>query len=459
MKKKFNVKTVVISGVVVVLMLYLVGVAVFWNKFGFRTYVNGDLVTLLTSDDVVLDVVNAKNSNTVVLLRRGDSKEIVPFSRLGIYYVVDNKLSVSESPFLWFTSIFHDTNYTLSTSLDYDYDTLVNGIFNLDCVSSDYVLPASDSYVSLQEDGTCTVVTEFSGTEIDIEKLTNVICESIQAGEFNINLEETGCYVNDLIRKQNLDYEVTTDSVESISLKLNDSTIVDVPADVISSSIYSLDNKAYIRYPLIYAYVKALVEKYNTVGMSRQFTTSDGDVIVLNPNKSDNYLGWDMDVLDTAIDVCNKLADGSASVVDATWSSKGVTFDDTSDIGSTYIEISIDKQHMWVYQNGDLLLDTDVTTGKDVDGMRTPTGLYHTLDWNTEYTMHGAYGTAFSHYFIRITSAGVGIHDSSWRSAYGSDYYKTDGSHGCINAPFDKVDLLYKSLISESKNMIPVIIY
>ena len=459
MKKKFNVKIVVISSFVVVVMLYLVGVAVFWNKFGFRTYVNGELVTLSTSDDVVLDVVNAKNSNTVVLLRRGGSKEIVPFSRLGIYYVVDDKLSVSESPFLWFTSFFHDTNYTLSTSLDYDYDTLVNGVSNLDCVSSDYVLPASDSYVSLQEDGTCTVVTEFSGTEIDIDKLTNVICESVQAGEFNINLEENGCYVNDLIRKQNLDYEVKTDVISSMSLKLNDSTIIDVPEDVINSIIYSLDDKQYIRYSLVYAYVQALAEKYDTVGTTRQFTTSSGDVITLNPSKSDNYLGWDMDIVDTAMDICSFLAEGSSSIVDAIWSSKGVIFDDSTDIGDTYIEISIDKQHMWVYHNGALLLDADVTTGKDVDGMRTPKGLYHTLDWNTEYTMHGSYGTAFSHYFIRVTSAGVGIHDSSWRSTYGSDYYKTDGSHGCINTPFDKVDLLYKSLVSESKSIIPVIIY
>lgn len=459
MRKKLNVKTILISCLFVLVMLYFVGVAVFWNKFGFRTYVNGDSVTLLTSDDVVLDVLNSKNANTVVLLRRGGSKETVPFSRLGIYYVINNNLSVSESPFLWFASVFHDTNYTLLTTLDYDYDKLVDGVSKLDCVSSDYVLPASDSYVSLQEDGTCTVVTEFSGTEINIDKLTNVICESVQAGEFSIDLEETGCYVNDLIRKQNLDYEVKTDVISSMSLKLNDDTIVDIPDDVINSSIYSLDDKRYIRYPLVYSYVKALAEKYNTVGMTRQFTTRDGDVISLKPSSSDNYLGWDMDIVDTAIDVCRSLADGSSSVVDATWSSKGVTFGDSTDIGDTYIEISIDKQHMWVYHNGDLLLDTDVTTGKDVDGMRTPTGLYHTLDWNTEYTMHGSYGTAFSHYFIRVTSAGVGIHDSSWRSTYGSDYYKTDGSHGCINTPFDKVDLLYKSLVSESKSIIPVIIY
>ena len=30
-----------------------------------------------------------------------------------------------------------------------------------------------------------------------------------------------------------------------------------------------------------------------------------------------------------------------------------------------------------------------------------------TMDWNTEYTMRGSYGTAFSHYFIRLTPTGI----------------------------------------------------
>ena len=38
---------------------------------------------------------------------------------------------------------------------------------------------------------------------------------------------------------------------------------------------------------------------------------------------------------------------------------------------------------------------------------------------------------------------GIGIHDASWRSKYGGEIYKTNGSHGCINTPYNEVSALY----------------
>ena len=29
----------------------------------------------------------------------------------------------------------------------------------------------------------------------------------------------------------------------------------------------------------------------------------------------------------------------------------------------------------------------------------------------------------------------VGLHDADWRSNFGGDIYKNNGSHGCINLP------------------------
>lgn len=37
----------------------------------------------------------------------------------------------------------------------------------------------------------------------------------------------------------------------------------------------------------------------------------------------------------------------------------------------------------------------------------------------------------------------IGIHDASWRKEFGGDIYLTDGSHGCINTPLEKVQELY----------------
>ena len=39
---------------------------------------------------------------------------------------------------------------------------------------------------------------------------------------------------------------------------------------------------------------------------------------------------------------------------------------------------------------------------------------------------------------------GVGIHDASWRDEYGGDIYISNGSHGCINTPYDIVSQMYE---------------
>ena len=40
---------------------------------------------------------------------------------------------------------------------------------------------------------------------------------------------------------------------------------------------------------------------------------------------------------------------------------------------------------------------------------------------------------------------GCGIHDASWRSSYGGNIYKGNGSHGCVNTPYSKVQKIYNN--------------
>ena len=43
-------------------------------------------------------------------------------------------------------------------------------------------------------------------------------------------------------------------------------------------------------------------------------------------------------------------------------------------------------------------------------------------------------------------NGGIGLHDSNWRSTFGGDIYKTNGSHGCINLPTDAAKLIYETV-------------
>ena len=50
---------------------------------------------------------------------------------------------------------------------------------------------------------------------------------------------------------------------------------------------------------------------------------------------------------------------------------------------------------------------------------------------------------------------GQGMHDATWRSSFGGNIYKYNGSHGCVNMPLDKAGKLYKM----TDNGVPVIVY
>ena len=43
-------------------------------------------------------------------------------------------------------------------------------------------------------------------------------------------------------------------------------------------------------------------------------------------------------------------------------------------------------------------------------------------------------------------NGGVGIHDLSKRTSFGGDIYLYNGSHGCINTPFDAVRTIYENI-------------
>jgi lipoprotein-anchoring transpeptidase ErfK/SrfK len=137
----------------------------------------------------------------------------------------------------------------------------------------------------------------------------------------------------------------------------------------------------------------------------------------------------------------------------------GIAHGSVNDFGSTYLEVSIDNQHMWLYENGVCTKDADVVTGKESDPtLRTPRGVWQTSDFYAEHTMTGNYGSAFVHYFIRVTEDGVGIHDASWRKVFGGDIYLRDGSHGCINTTYEPVAYIFKTL-KDLGRPVPIIVW
>ena len=58
-------------------------------------------------------------------------------------------------------------------------------------------------------------------------------------------------------------------------------------------------------------------------------------------------------------------------------------------------------------------------------------------------TLKGADYESFVNYWIAFKGSAYGLHDASWRSNFGGTIYKYNGSHGCVNMPYYKVQELY----------------
>ena len=117
-------------------------------------------------------------------------------------------------------------------------------------------------------------------------------------------------------------------------------------------------------------------------------------------------------------------------------------------VGDTYIEVDCSLQHLYMYEDGELICDTPVVTGNMSWGAGTPEGRWYVINRARNATLIGEDYVTKVNYWMAFTYNGHGIHDSTWRtSGYGGDIYLYDGSHGCVNTPIDKVAYIFEHAI------------
>lgn len=112
------------------------------------------------------------------------------------------------------------------------------------------------------------------------------------------------------------------------------------------------------------------------------------------------------------------------------------------DVGSTYIDVDIAAQHVYYVHDGVVKAESDCVTGNTGAGINTPTGRFKIANKAHDITLKGPTWSDPVKYWIGWSKA-YGLHDASWRSEFGGDIYKTDGSHGCVNLPDLMAEYIY----------------
>ena len=456
-KKAKKIMLGVLIGYVALLVIaYGIGVFYYSNRFLSGTEINGMDCSGKTVEEVENNMESQIASYQLVLKERGDKSEAISASQISMEYISDGKiqeLKEQQNPFTWFLAFARHQDYTLSATTSYDETALNAAVDALDCFKEENVVQPVDAHLEVQ-DGQYVIVEETQGTALDSDKVKEAVKNAIDSGETLLDLDQAGCYIEPSVLSTDENLAKQRDEgnkllTVTVTIDFSDRQEV-IDADVMKDWLTTNEEGAVdLDRTKVREYVQQLQYEYDTFGSSREFTTSSGQTITV----SGGDYGWLIAPNDTTTKIIDTIKSGQSQTIEPEYTYTGYCRD-TNDIGNTYVEISLDQQHMWFYKDGQLIVETDVVTGCHNRGWDTHTGVYAIMYKERDATLVGeGYNSAVSYWMPFY--ANVGIHDASWRSSFGGSIYLNNGSHGCVNTPTENAATIYNNI----EKGVPVVVY
>lgn len=341
------------------------------------------------------------------------------------------------------------SNYETVTKAVYDEEELYNALKELP-MFTDAIRP-SDSYISAGDDGH-EIVEENEGNFPLLDAVYGKVAGAVSAMEHDVVLDPETDYQHPAVRSddEGLDSAYATINTYEktvILYDLPDGGKLTVGKDTIMSWIkddLSLDEGK------IKKFVSDMAKKYDTYNTSRKFRTTIGDTVTIGGG----WYGWKLDKEKEFNKIMENLKNGSVVTREPEWEKTGYVWDDGDDIGNTYIELDYSNQHLYFYKDGTLVLDTDIVSGNMADGYGSPDGIFSVRYKQSPVVLSESGQYHDVSYFMGF-AYGIGIHDAAWRTVFGGDAYKWEGSHSNVQLPL----LITYDLYRQTEEGVPVVAY
>lgn len=440
---------------VCLLVIYIVGISYYQNRFVRGTVIDQVDVSGMTIPELEEQV---KNYSLRVIERQADGtalEEEIHGSEIGVSYISTEPLQAvlqEQNSWLWFLK--QDAVYETEALPFYEEKVLEEKIGELRGFKKEFIVEPADAYIEDYVPGSgFELVAENRGNRLNRNKVIEVIKAAVDGMEEQVDLEENGCYEEPKVtledaglqdayaRLQNYVNVVITYTFGTEKEVLDGDTIVDWI--IVDGAQVTFDRT------MVEEYVASLRKKHDTVFRPRKFDTSYGTEVTVDRG---DY-GWWMDTEQETEELTEMLERGESGERVPVYKQKAASYE-TPDYGNTYVEINLTAQHLFLYQDGECILESDFVSGNPSRGNGTPTGIYGITYKERNATLKGEnYRTPVS--FWMPFNNNVGMHDATWRGEFGGNIYQTNGSHGCINLPYSVAEEIYNHVEKDT----PVICY
>lgn len=243
----------------------------------------------------------------------------------------------------------------------------------------------------------------------------------------------------------------------NVTFKLGDSTAGTLDGTTIGPWItFDAATDPTLSTDAVSAWASELAAQMNTVGSTRTYTRPDGKTVTIGGGT----FGWSVDEDALVQTVQDAVANHQTGDIQVPTASQGDVFTGAGQPDwKKYVDVDISEQYARLYdENGTLIWETGVVTGKDNGEDDTPIGVYkvnnkarniNLVSQNKDPETGEPEYVSPVDYWIAWKGSSWGFHDASWQPSWvysDPSAYHTRGSHGCINTPYDKVQQLFDLL-------------
>lgn len=452
MKRLLKHMAVILGIATVSLMATYVGLAVYYhNAFIYGTWINGIYCTGRSIQEVNDELVKDFTYDGVTVEDKDGGRYVISAEEISYQFDFKKALEIyqkRQNPWMWIDSLSGGHRVELIPVVSYDQKAFESCFADLPFCQNERTEKERRVAICRTPQGY-----ELVNERTDVlftEKARAVVLAAIESSESEVSLVEEGCYH---------DLELTAQMRETLEIwnkleRFQDCGIVyrmgeeEIPVDAsVVCDWIALDNNGrflfdesggfQLKEDAIEDFVKALAAKYDTVGASRQFLSTRGDVVTVEGGLYGNKIDQEAEkAYLTQAFYAGKREVHEPVYTQEAWK-KG-----SEDIGSTYIEIDMGEQKMYYYVDGVLTIDTPIVTGNTSRRMGTPSGVNFVYAKQENRILRGANYASHVDFWMPV-KGNIGIHDAAWRGKFGGTIYQTNGSHGCINTPRAAMEQLF----------------
>ncbi len=442
------------------------------NYFFNGTTINGVDCSDMTAKEAETKIKEqAANYTLNVKFKDNDTKSV---SGKDIDYTYAGDGSVEsvlkkQNSFLWFLGNGgkeKDSQVTMQYSQE-KLDAVIDGFDEFQSADGENA-PAS-AYITFQNNE-FEIVDAVMGEGMDLTLAKQCIENALINADTEVDLEKAGVYDGTLVTADDETLNAQKDQLNelvraSITYSMPDGTTQVLDGNTMKDWLavdadgnYSKDENQWNE--RVKEYVANLAAAIDTDGKDHTFpaTGIEGGVTI-----SQEGYGWKVDQEQEIAKIAEEVDAHAADTREPQYAQREFAAStENNGFGKTYVEVDASRQHIWLYKDGNLVVDGDCVTGLMEQSSYTKPGIYTTAAKESQKKLHGELQADGSYSWERDVDSWIpfngeiGFYDASWRSSFGGNLYLTAGSTtGSVALPTAVAQALYDNVDDGT----PVIIY